>query len=367
MTAIPPDINFKKELKKISKSSLNECMQCGTCSVVCSLAPEEKPFPRKEMFWASWGQKEKLIANADVWLCHQCGDCSTHCPRGVKPADVLSAIRQMSYKNYARPKFFGSLLAKPALLPIAILIPVIIIVVILLMAGTFTIPEGPVNYSRFFPHAWLNGSFTLITFVIYGLAASGILRFRKDLQSNFQGLKAKTGFFKSLLQVKNEILLHSKFGNCTTQKSRKIAHFLVFYGFIILLLVTAYAIIAAITHNYPLGLTNPFKMLGNAAALMLTLGLGIMIFNRLFKKDKTGKSNYADWLLLISFFLLTISGIVVQLARLQNWGPAYHLYFFHLVCVWFVIIYLPYTKFAHMIYRILALSFAHSIGRDSPD
>lgn len=363
MIDIAPDIDFKQELKQVSKSSLNECMQCGTCSVVCSLAPEERPFPRKEMIWASWGLKDKLMANTDVWLCHQCGDCSTNCPRGVKPADVLSAIRQMSYKHYARPNFLGSLLAKPALLPLAIAIPVIIITAILLMAGTLTTPEFPVNYSSFFPHAWLNSSFTLITFIAYGMAAVGLVKFWNDLKSNFPYAEQKMGFFKSLFQVKTEMLSHSKFGDCSTQQSKKFAHFLVFYGFIMLLIVTAYAIVAAITHNYPLGPANPFKILGNIAALMLSLGLGIMIYNRLFKKSSVGSSNYADWLLLISFFLLTISGVVVQMARFQNWGLAYHLYFFHLVCVWFVIIYLPYTKFAHMIYRTLALSFANSIGR----
>jgi len=127
MIEVATDIKFKKELKKESGSSLNECMQCGTCSVVCSLAPEDKPFPRKEMIWAGWGMKEKLVGNVDVWLCHQCGDCSTYCPRGVKPGDVLAALRQISYRHYARPRFLGKLLSKPSLLPFAILIPVIII------------------------------------------------------------------------------------------------------------------------------------------------------------------------------------------------------------------------------------------------
>lgn len=63
MIEVVPDIKFKKELKKLSNSSINECMQYGNCSVVCSLAPDEKPFPRKEMIWAGWGIKENLIGN----------------------------------------------------------------------------------------------------------------------------------------------------------------------------------------------------------------------------------------------------------------------------------------------------------------
>jgi quinone-modifying oxidoreductase, subunit QmoC len=363
MLELNPDIKFKQELTKLSKAPLNECMQCGTCSIVCSLAPDEKPFPRKEMGWAGWGLKDRLIAHSDVWLCHQCGDCSIHCPRQVRPADVLAAVRQLTYKEFSKPKFLGKILSNVKWLPVAILIPVIIIATIISLAGTFKIPGGPVNYSLFFPHAWLNSSFTIITLAVYGLAVSGLVGFWRQMKSQFSENLPKHGIIGSFMSVKNKILLHTSFDGCKTQKTRKLAHLLVFYGFILLLAVTAYAIVAAITHNYPLRLTNPFKITGNIAALMLTIGLGIMIYTRLFRVKMVGKSNYSDWLLLISMFLLTLSGVIVEMARFQDWATAYHWYFFHLVCVWFVIIYLPYTKFGHILYRTLALTFAYSTER----
>ena len=138
---------------------------------------------------------------------------------------------------------------------------------------------------------------------------------------------------------------------------------LVFFGFGLLLLVTLYAIVASITHNYPLPITNPFKIAGNLASLMIYVGLGIMIFERIFNKEVFGKSGYSDWLLLISIALLTLSGTLVELARFGNWSMAYHLYFFHLVAVWFVIMYLPFTKLGHIFYRTSALLYARSIGR----
>ena len=363
MIEVIPDIKFKKQLTELSKAPLNECMQCGTCSVVCSLAPEDKPFPRKEMVWAGWGLRERLLANADVWLCHQCGDCSKYCPRGVRPADVLSAIRQMTYREYARPRFMGRILASPKWLPVATLIPVIIISSILMLAGTFTIPEGPVNYSKFFPHAWLNASFSIITLISYGLAVTGLNKFLKDIQFWYPELKLKGGLLKHMFSVLGSVMTHTKFAGCTANKSRRWAHMLVFYGFILLLAVTVYAILATLTHRYPLSIVNPFKIMGNLAALMLFAGLIIMIINRLFNKNLAGRTGYSDWLLLVSLFLLTLSGVVVELARFQNWDLAYHLYFGHLVCVWFVIIYLPYTKFGHTFYRLAALGLAHAADR----
>ena len=358
------DIQFKKELRSLSKSPLNECMQCGTCSVVCSLAPDDRPFPRKEMVWAGWGLSEKLIGNADVWLCHQCGDCSTYCPRGVKPADVLAAVRTMTYRFFARPAFLGKIVSEARWLPVAILIPVVIIAAILALAGTLRIPEGPVNYSAFFPHAWLNASFTLLTLLSYGLAVSGLKKFWQTMKSQFPETNPQKGLFKAAWDAKTTIMTHRRFSGCNSQKIRKAAHILVFYGFILLLLVTLYAIVATVIHQYPLTATNPFKILGNIAGLMLLAGLIIMIYNRLRNNSEVGKGGYSDWMLIIAILLLTLSGGVVELARFQNWSLAYHLYFFHLVCVWFVVIYLPYTKFGHIVYRTLAMVFASSINRN---
>ena len=96
---------------------------------------------------------------------------------------------------------------------------------------------------------------------------------------------------------------------------------------------------------------------------MIFSGLGIMIFQRLFNRKVFGKSSYTDWLLLSAIGLLTLSGTLVELARFGNWSIAYHLYFFHLVAVWFVIMYLPFTKMGHIFYRTTALLYARSIGR----
>jgi quinone-modifying oxidoreductase subunit QmoC len=364
MLELRPDIKFKKELEKISGASLSTCMQCGTCSVVCNLSPDIKPFPRKEMVYAGWGMKEKLIGDPDVWLCHQCGDCSSNCPRGVNPADVLAAVRESTYKSYSTPGFMSKILSKPALLPLAILMPSLIIAGIIFLAGTLTIPEGAVNYSKFFPHAWLNSSFSALTFLSYGIAAIGFSKFWRDLKKqDYEMTDGKKGFFSSFWKVKNDILMHSRFSKCEKNSSRKISHFLVFYGFILLLLVTLYAIYAVVTHKYPLSFYNPFKIIGNISSLMLFTGLGIMIYNRLLRNEGTERSSYMDWLFIVAMLLLTLSGVVIETARFLDWSSAYYLYFFHLVCVWFVIIYLPYTKFGHIIYRMMAMTYAFSINR----
>ena len=85
-----PDMGFIKELRSAGGAEVNKCYQCATCSTVCNLSPADRPFPRKEMLMAQWGQADRLISDPDIWLCYQCGDCTTYCPRGARPATARS-------------------------------------------------------------------------------------------------------------------------------------------------------------------------------------------------------------------------------------------------------------------------------------
>jgi len=315
--------------------------------------------------WASWGLKDRLVGNVDVWLCHQCGDCSRTCPRDVKPASVIAAVRQETYLHYVRPRFLGRMVSEPALLPVALAIPVAVIITILLVAGTFRIPEGPVDYSRFFPHAWLNGSFSVLTLLFWSFSFAGMGAFWSDMKRNHPLQSGARGnpVIRSAGGVLGEVLTHSRFASCGSDRLRRLAHMGMFFGFGLLILVTLYAIWASLTENYPLSPGNPFKIAGNLASVMICAGAITMIILRMTRKDLYGRSHYADWLLLAAILLLTISGTLVQLARLGDWSGAYHLYFIHLVLVWFVIMYLPFSKLGHVFYRSLALVYARSVGR----
>ena len=61
-----PDLKFIDEMAQLSDGSFEKCYQCATCSATCPISPDNHPFPRKEMVWAMWGLKDRLLKNPDL-------------------------------------------------------------------------------------------------------------------------------------------------------------------------------------------------------------------------------------------------------------------------------------------------------------
>jgi quinone-modifying oxidoreductase subunit QmoC len=91
----------------------------------------------------------------------------------------------------------------------------------------------------------------------------------------------------------------------------------------------------------------------------------MVINNRKKNEEKAGKGGYYDWLFIYIVFAVMATGILSELARLANIAVlAYLIYFTHLVVVFFLFAYAPFSKMAHMMYRATAMVFAKATGRD---
>jgi quinone-modifying oxidoreductase subunit QmoC len=83
---------------------------------------------------------------------------------------------------------------------------------------------------------------------------------------------------------------------------------------------------------------------------------------------KAGKSTYSDWLFLSILALTVLTGYANEALRLADIRhAAYPMYFIHLVLVFFLLVYFPYSKFAHVVYRTVAMLFTASLAAPSSD
>jgi len=210
---INPDLDFVKEIINSGGESLKKCFQCSTCTVVCNVTPEDRPFPRKEMIYAQWGLKDKLLNNPDIWLCHNCDDCTKYCPRGAKPGDVLAVMRKKSIEENAVPGFMGKIVTEPKMTLAALAIPFILFLAVLGLTGHLGIPDGDIVYSKFFPIRYIEVIF-ISAVILAGISyLSSLSRFWNNISKGSSQPYSK-GFFPALIETLVEFLKHSRFGKC---------------------------------------------------------------------------------------------------------------------------------------------------------
>lgn len=379
---IKPDIDFIRVLSKESSNTFKLCMQCGTCSVTCGVSPDRAPFPRKEMAWATWGLKNRLLGDPDVWLCHQCNDCSTRCPRGARPGDVLASIRQEIIAHFAVPRFLGKWVRKPQYIPLLLAIPAVLLGLILLVRDPVERALGFSNqvsdrivfsYSSVFPHWALNSLFLFFSALALLAAVASVVRYWRVMKSR----SARDGFVPSgkglgasIATAIKKIIVHEKFASCTTENSRFLPHLCVFFGFIALLVVTFWVITNSLnpliqgSFVYPFDFWNPLKLFANIGGAALIIGCVLMIYDRLYGENASS-SAYSDWFFLLLLLAVVGTGFVTELLHYARLVPHRHVaYFIHLVFAFTLIVYLPYTKFAHLIYRTAALAFIELTDRE---
>ncbi|MBF0225925.1 MAG: quinone-interacting membrane-bound oxidoreductase complex subunit QmoC [Desulfobacterales bacterium] len=365
---VEPDVNFVKEIMEVGGDTVKKCFQCATCSVVCPISPDNKPFPRKEMIAASWGLKDKVVKNMDIWLCHQCGDCTAQCPRGANPGDVLGAIRSLAISEYATPKIIAKAVNDPKQLPLLFFIPALIMIALGMITGQLHFsPEGSeVVHAHFFSTLLVDLIFVPLSIWAVAVFGLGLKRFLDDIHENAV-MEKKTkitsidikGFIQALINVIPVILRHDKFNECGENKERSTPHTMVLFGFIGLAVVTGiFFVVLYVFHiEGPYRQLNPVKWIANLSGLMLVIGSSMMIINRLNNQEQV--STYKDWYLLGLVFGLGFTGLLTEMTRLGGLaGISYFLYFVHLVFVFNLMAFLPFSKLAHLVYRTVAMTYA---------
>ncbi|UCG85057.1 MAG: quinone-interacting membrane-bound oxidoreductase complex subunit QmoC [Gemmatimonadota bacterium] len=380
---IDPDLDFIRSLSRQSRESYKKCFQCGTCSATCPISPDTNPFPRKEMAWALWGMRDRLLEDPDVWLCHHCNDCSVRCPRSGRPGDVLAAVRRECVIHYAAPRFLARWVSQPRFVPLLLGLPAVLLGLAIVLrdpianALGLAAPLGEsivYSYSPWLPHWLINGFFGLFTLFALAAAIVGLVRFIRVIKA--PGVWGATGpptrsFMSSAWTAIKQIFTHDKFTSCTAEHSRPLSHLLVFFGFIALSVVTFWVITGRVNpllrdaFVYPFSFLSPWKLLANIGGAAVFVGCVMMLRQRLRNRDNAGGSTYFDWAFVWTLFAVVVSGFATEALHYLRMAPHRHVvYFIHLVFVFTLLIYLPYSKFAHLLYRTTAMIYAQYYGRN---
>lgn len=358
------------ELKKYGALDVAACFNCGNCTAVCPLSTGEESFPRRMIRFAQLGMRDRLLSSRELWMCYYCGECTATCPRQADPGELMAAARRYAIASYDRFGLARILYTSPTLSALFLL-------VLAAGLGMFLysfhgpMPAGAVELFTFMPSNVIHNLGVAAGILIIALALSGI--FNMVVQVGRQAGLARGirfGWLAALWATLAEVLGQARYRReCETYATPQpwyaqkwLVHASILWGFLGLFAATALDYMLELVGVKPTGtwvpIWYPVRLLGTLAGILMVYGVTMAIVRRWRKSDEsTAHSTPSDWVFLILLWLAGITGFALEVSIYlpppQGWG--YWMLLAHLVVVGELLILLPFTKFAHAVYRTAAL------------
>lgn len=106
--------NLVEQIRRISGVNPRKCMKCGKCTATCPAFDVMEYHPHQFVDMVERGQVEKLLSSKGIYTCLSCLACVERCPRNVKPAQVIEAVRlaviRQQGENHLAPEQIPGLL-----------------------------------------------------------------------------------------------------------------------------------------------------------------------------------------------------------------------------------------------------------------
>ena len=341
---------------------LQICNACRYCEGFCAMFPamtRRLEFGKADIHY---------LAN----LCHNCGACLHACQYApphefaVNVPQAMAQVRGQTYADYAWPPALGALYKRNGLtVSLALAAGLSLFLLLALQInGTLWSNNLGGNFYNLFPHNLLVSLFAPV-FLFAALALTlGVRRFWQDIAPATSGAALSAPATREathdVLRLKYLDGGHGE--GCNNEDdaftlSRRRAHHLTFYGFMLCFAATSLATV----YHYAFGWVAPYdlpslpKVLGALGGVSLLLGTAGLFKLNLQRHPMHGDAAQKpmDLGFIALLFFTSLSGLALWLGRGNTAMPA--LLAIHLGVVMALFATLPYGKFAHGIFRTAAL------------
>ncbi|HSB78046.1 MAG TPA: 4Fe-4S dicluster domain-containing protein [Candidatus Methylomirabilis sp.] len=357
------DTGVVSELAKYGGDTVTKCFNCGNCTAVCSLSKEDTVFPRRYIRYTQLGLKGKMLESVDPWLCYYCGDCSDTCPRDAKPGKLMMASRRWLISMYDWTGL-SRLMYKREAWELGMLG-----IVALVVLGLFTLPSNfgfrllanhpearqTVALAYFAPKAIVHWGDIVMAVLLAGLLLSNAARMTYYAMRSSHPVPL-SAYLIELKQLILHAVTQKRWRDCTTDNTKHwLRHVALVSGY-----GTMFVLVVVFLYWFQIedASFHWTSLLGYYATLVLLGSTLWIIRDRLEKKDQIHKdSDLADWLFVGLLLLTSLTGILLHLVRLLDLPmPTYVMYLVHLmIAVPMLVVEVPFGKWAHMLYRPLAI------------
>jgi len=364
MSKINPD--FAEEIKKYGAKDFDACYNCGNCTAICELTEKNANFPRIFIRHGLLGQTDEILKSKELWLCYACNECSSNCPRQAGPGDYMAAMRRYAIASYD-PTGLTKLIFKSN--PISILLTLLLSIIL----GSFLLTIKPeMAISR-----WLFESISyevihnlgIIIFSLTGISIIwGLIVMTLKLNKTLSKDNKKFSFYKSMVFVINEIVTMKRYRKCDEEENSYwllkpvilrpwFIHWSIMWGFLGLLLAT---ILDFMFKDPATSIWLPSRILGTVAGILLVYGTTIAGIYRVKKITRAYcETRLSDWMFLSFLWIAGITGFWLEIAVAFDWNAMLNhvVFLLHTIISMELVLLFAFSKFAHAIYRPLALFF----------
>ena len=357
MERVNPD--FIGRVRKLGAFDATACYSCGNCTAACPLSEGRSSFPRRMIRYALLGLETRIRQSPELWVCAYCGQCSETCPREADPGALMMALRRYAISRTSLGRVAGLFYHQVYSWVLWALLTA------LATAGVVLAANPRPNLARAVPLSFIGldflhdlgigvGVFLFLALAFQMLALGRSLRPNGETVTPGQWVG---GFLKTLVE---DVLLQKKQLTCE-KNGRYIAHMAVFWGFMGLLLSTI-LVFGVDFFGLPEFFRVVAKVVGITTGAVLVYGCLYYFVERWKAADSYAKYTHpSDWVFLGLLGLAGLTGFILDLFMWLNlpW-PTYVAFAVHVVLVIDLLVTLPFTKFAHAMYRPLAIWLAEA-------
>lgn len=315
-----------------------------------------------------------VVAEGDLTylanLCHDCRACYQACmytpphPFAVEIPQLMSAAREGSYEQFARPRLLARAFAGPAPLAVLTLAGTAAFVLLAWVAGQARAIFSPTNQTTSFndviPYAFMVVPFLLLTFFVIAAISWGFAAFWR--QSHGPPLRSLSVWSTAAREIAT--LRWSKGGgdDCyypdaeEPSATRRWLHHLTAYGFLAAFVSTS---LAAFYRNIlgeesPYPYAHPVVLFGLVGGIGMTIGTsGLLVLKRRATPLGTPREDKMNKAFIVALDAASTTGLALLFLRDTRAMGA--LLVLHLGTVVALYLTAPYGKFVHAVYRSAAV------------
>ncbi len=366
------DTGLLLDLKRFGAPDVSACFSCGTCTASCPLSDNDGTFPRRIIRYAQVGMKDALLSSKELWTCYHCGLCSETCPTEANPGEFMAAARRYAIAGYDRTRLARTLYTS------SLATVLIAVLGALFFAAFFYSAHGPKSGDRlrlftFVPEGLVHWTGVAVMMLMGVAAVAGVVTMARGiarregvrfaLRPTLAGLWSAIGV-ESLGQRRYRADCQEAQEPEPWYRRRWLVHMATMWGFLGLLGATGLDYLLAVLGVKETGewvpLWYPPRLLGTVSGVVFVLGVSMFIVMRLRRSNPGVQTSMpSDWLLLALLWVTAISGFLLEIAVYLPGAPAwgYWALLFHVAVAMELMLLLPFTKFAHVLYRPVALFF----------